>query len=237
VTAAKLDVSRAQADLAVLGARISPASTFDLQLTQLKIKGAEERLAVARQARQQLVVRARSGGTVTSLLTRAGAPVDGSTPIVTVSDLAHLAVSVNLSEFDAARVKRGLPARISVDALGGKLFTGKVLFAALTGSDSGGGGVVTFPVEVALNRAAGVKPGMNVSVRIIVAERRHVLGIPLEAVSKDDEDRSVVTVINSAGRTSLRPVKLGLSNNKSVEIVHGLRVGERLVLAPSQEGD
>jgi HlyD family secretion protein len=99
-----------------------------------------------------------------------------------------------------------------------------VLFAALAGSDSGGG-VVTFPVEVGLDRVAGVKPGMYVSVRIIVAERRHVLEVPLEAVSKDDADRSVVTVINAAGRPSIRSVKLGLSNNKNVEIVQGLRLG------------
>ncbi|MEO8553977.1 MAG: NTP transferase domain-containing protein, partial [Kofleriaceae bacterium] len=45
----------------------------------------------------------------------------------TVADLRHLAVSVALSEFDAARVKRGQRALVSVDALGGRRFPGKVL--------------------------------------------------------------------------------------------------------------
>jgi macrolide-specific efflux system membrane fusion protein len=78
---------------------------------------------------------------------------------------------------------------------------------------------------------------MNASVRIIIAERRHVVEVPLEAITKDDEDRSVVTVINAAGRTSLKPVELGLSNNKSVEILKGVQAGQRIVIAPSEAGD
>ena len=109
-----------------------------------------------------------------------------------------------------------------------------MLFAALTGTDNAG--VVTFPTRVGLTRSAGLKPGMNVSVRIIVAERRNVVAVPLEAVSRDDEDRPFVTVEPGSGRTSIRRVKLGLANNKNVEIVKGLRAGERVVLAESQGG-
>ena len=236
VTAAEFEVSKAEGDLAALLARSSPASPFDIRLARLKLSAADGKLAVARTAEQELTVRATTPGTVTSVTTRVGAPVDGSTPVATVSDLADLAAMVNLSEFDAAQVQRGQHARVSVDALGGKVFPGTVLFAALSGSDNGSG-VVTFPVLVGLKTTAGVKPGMNASVRIIVAQRRNVLEVPLEAITKDDEDRPAVTVMDAKGRTSLKPVKLGLANNKSVEIVKGVRAGERLVVAPSEEGD
>jgi HlyD family secretion protein len=173
---------------------------------------------------------------VTSLLTVAGAPVDGTTPVAAVADLDHLAVSVGLSEFDAAQVKTGLDAIVRVDALGGKAFPAKVGFTALSGVDSGGG-VVTFPVQIALDKSRGLKPGMNVSVRIIVAERRDVVEVPLEAVSRDEEDRSTVTLIGSSGKPTTRPVTLGLANNKSVEIVRGLRAGDRIALAQSEGGE
>jgi multidrug efflux pump subunit AcrA (membrane-fusion protein) len=61
--------------------------------------------------------------------------------------------------------------------------------------------------------------------------------VPLEAVTKNGEDHPAVTVMDAKGRTSLKPVKLGLANNKSVEILKGVRAGQRLVLAPSEEGD
>ena len=235
VAAAKADVGKAEGDLAALLARRAPASPFDIRLARLKLSAADERLALARRAEEQLTVRATTAGTVTEVLTRVGAPVDGSTPVATVSDLSDLAAMVNLSEFDAAAVKRGQPARVSVDALGGKVFLGTVLFAALSGNDNGSG-VVTFPVLVGLKNLNGVKPGMNASVRIITAERRNVLEVPLEAVSKDDEDRPAVTVMDAKGRTSLKPVQLGLANNKSVEIVKGVHAGQRLVVAPPEEG-
>ena len=232
VMAARLDVQRAEADLGVLRIRGGPASATDIHLALLKVEAARGRLALARFAERLLTVRAPSGGTVTGLLTVRGAPVDASTPIATVADLDHLAVSVDLSEFDAARVQRDLPAVVSVDALGGKSFPGKVRFVGLTGVDSGG--VVTFPVRIGLAPAAGLKPGMNVSVRIIVAQQHDVVRVPLEAVTPDEEGHPTVTVIDAAGRTSPRRVTLGLANNKDVEIASGLRAGERVVLAGGQ---
>jgi multidrug efflux pump subunit AcrA (membrane-fusion protein) len=232
VTSARLDIRKAEADLAVLRARGGPASSFDLGLAQLKIEAARARLALARFTEEQLTVRAPASGTVTGLLTVTGAPVDASTPVATVADLQHLAVSVDVSEFDAALVRGGLPAVVKVDALGGKPFPGKVMFVGLTGVDNGG--VVTFPVRVGLSNVADLKPGMNVSVRVIVAKRHDVVRVPLEAVARDDNGHPIVNVLGPNGRSSTRRVKLGLANNKDVEVVRGLRAGERVALAASQ---
>lgn len=237
---ARLDVLRAEADLAVLRARGGPASSIDVALARLKVVGAQLRLANARLARPLLTVRAPSRGTVTGLLTVVGAPVDPLTPIASVADLERLAVNVDLSEFDVAKVRPGLPAVVSVDALGGKSFPGKVLFAALTGTNTGG--VVTFPVRVGIAHTRGLRPGMNVSVRIVVAKREDVVQVPVEAVSRDEEDHAVVKVIDANGETSPRIVTLGLSSNKNVEIVKGLRAGEHVALPQTagqgqEEGD
>lgn len=237
VAAARFDVLKAEADFAVLRARGGPASPIDIALARLKVLGAQLRLANARIAKPLLTVRAPSRGTVIALLTAPGAPVDSLTPIASVADLDRLAVNVDLSEFDVAKVRPGLKAVVSVDALGGKSFSGKVLFTALSGTNTSG--VVTFPVRVGVAHAHGLRPGMNVSVRIIVARRRHVVQVPLEAVSRDDEDRAVVNVVDATGKTSKRRVTLGLASNKNVEIVSGLRPGQRVALpqAGGQEAD
>jgi multidrug efflux pump subunit AcrA (membrane-fusion protein) len=233
VTLARLDVRKASADLSVLKLRGGPASAFDIDLARLKVEAARARLALAGFAARQLTVRAPADGTVTSVLTVPGAPVDASTPIATVAALQSLAVNVDLSEFDVARVKIGLPAMVSVDALGGRSFRGKVQFVGLTGVENGG--VVTFPVRLGLQHVAGLKPGMNVSVHIVVARRRHVVQVPLEAVSRDTGGPTV-RVLDATGKQVTRPVKLGLANNKNVEIKHGITAGQRVVLAGSQGG-
>jgi RND family efflux transporter MFP subunit len=236
IATSRLDVRRAEADLSVLLTRGGPAASDDVSIAQLKVDAARIRLALARINLRLLTVRAPAPGTVTGTLTVPGAPVDTTTPIVTVADLDRLAVSVDLSEFDVAKVRRGLKAAVSVDALGGESFSGIVLFAAPTGTENGG--VVTFPVRVGLSRSGGLRPGMNVSVRIVVAQRRNAVLVPLEAVSQDG-DEPTVTVIADSGE-SQRTVKLGLSNNKSAQIVEGLRPGERVVLpeaAPTEGGE
>jgi multidrug efflux pump subunit AcrA (membrane-fusion protein) len=77
---------------------------------------------------------------------------------------------------------------------------------------------------------------MNVSVHIVVAQRRDVVQVPLEAVSRDEDDNPIVTTIDSSGGAAPRKVKLGLANNKNVEIVRGLRAGDRIELPESQGG-
>jgi RND family efflux transporter MFP subunit len=231
VQTARLNLERAQGDLAALLARGGAAAPADLALTRDKVRAAEERLAAARRTGDALTVRAPSGGTVTAVLTRIGAPVDATTAIATVARLDHLGVDVDLSEFDVADVKPGQPARISIDALGGRKFAGRVLSAALTGTDSGGG-VITYPVRVSLPHVPGVRTGMNVSVRVIVAEKRHVLQVPLEAVTHDG-DEATVSLINAQGEPAPKRVKLGLANNKVVEIVSGLRAGQEVVVEQS----
>jgi RND family efflux transporter MFP subunit len=236
VTTARLDVRKAQADLAVLRARGGPASPLDIGLAQLKVNAAQARLDSASFARKLLTVRAPWNGVVTGLTTVQGAPVDPTTPVATVADLSRLSAIVDLSEFDAAQVRKGLRALVAVDALGGRTYRGRVTFATPTGMNNGG--VVIFPVQVGLVRSKGVKPGMNVSVRIITARRNNVLQVPLEAVFRDDEDRPLVTVIGTEGDTATRRVRIGLSNNQNVEIVRGLRAGEQVVLpAMEEEGE
>jgi multidrug efflux pump subunit AcrA (membrane-fusion protein) len=227
VIAARLDVSKAEADLVVLRARGGPASPIDIELAQKKVEAAGSRLADARAAEQLLTVRTPTAGTVRAVLTAQGAPVDTSTPIAAVADLESIEATVDLSEFDVAQVKRRMKATVAVDALGGEAIPGKVRFVALTGSDTSG--VVSFPVQVSLTEPEGVKPGMNVSVRIIVAQRRNVVQVPVEAVTGEDEEASL-TVLDAAGEPVPRRVTLGLANNKRVEIVKGLRAGELVVL-------
>ena len=244
-TSARLELQRAESELRALESGPSPtalaaahsaaaaaAARLAFVSSQPKVKAARALLTSARLAARMLTVRAPAAGTVTALFTAQGAPVDPSTPIVAVADLQHLVASVDLSEFDVARVRRGQKAVVSVDALGGRAVPGSVRLVALTGNDSGG--VVSFPVTISLDRTKGLRAGLNASVRIIVAQRTGVVKVPLEAVSSDAAGNSVVTVVDASGHTSARRVTLGLEDNKSVEITKGLSAGERVALPVPQ---
>jgi HlyD family secretion protein len=235
VSAAHLELLRAQADLRTLRIAMRKASTgqgstaeLPVRLGLLKIQSAQNRLSAALAAQGLLDVTSPWSGTVSAVYVSDGAHVDATTAIVSVSDLNNLAVNVNLSEFDVAQVEVGMKAVVSVDALGGETFPGTVEFVALTGTDTGG--VVTFPVRVGLEDTEDLKPGMNTSVRIVVAKKANVVRVPLEAVSTNDADQEFVMVLDESGQQTEVEVETGLENNERIEIVEGLKAGARVVL-------
>jgi RND family efflux transporter MFP subunit len=233
VAAARFDLRKAQADLAVVGQRGSPAEPTDLALARLKVNVSAQRLALAQETANRLTVRANASGAVTSVLTAEGAPVDATTPVMRVQDLSHLVVAVDLSEFDVGRTRVGAPARVGVDALGGRRFTGSVMDVSLSGTDSNG--VVNFPVMIALDSAGQLRPGMSVSARIVVASRQGVVRIPVAAV-KDAGGNPSVMVKGASGALVSRPVKLGLADPQYVEVRSGLQVGERVLTSAANQG-
>lgn len=233
VSSARTEAARAQADLAVLRQRGAPATATDLAIAELRVRAAEEQLNLARTLMERLSVRATGGGTVTSILTAEGAAVDATTPLMRVQDLDHLAVTVNLTEFDVGKTAVGAPTRISADGLGGKAYAGEVADVALSGDTTGG--VVTFPVIVAVADAEGLRPGMSVSVRIVVAAATDVLRVPVDAIEERDGRDATVVVRTRSGKTSDRSVRLGLVGASYAEVRSGLAAGDKVVVPTDEE--
>lgn len=236
IATARSEVRRARADLAVLRQRGAPASAIEQAVARLRVVASRQRLGLAQHLAGQLTVRARASGTVTSVLTTAGAAVDPTTPLMRVQNLGNLVVALELSEFDVAHVRVGELTRVSVDALGGRQVKGHVIDVSSTGTEIGG--VVNFPVTIALKTAggagAGVRPGMSVSARIVTRIRRNVVRIPSAAVSGGE--RPTVMVRGPSGTLTRHTVELGLEGPTMVEVRSGLRAGE-MVLLPAGGGE
>lgn len=228
VSAAQAEVTLAAADLAIVRQRGAPASDTEIALARLRVDVAAQQLKMAEDLRKRLVVRAPAKGTVTSVLTAAGSAVDTATPLFRVQDLDNLVVSVNLTEFDVSRTRDAAPVSIRADALGGRPYAGEVLDVALSGQDSGG--VVTFPVIASVDEADGLRPGMSVSVRVIVDSREDVLRIPVEAIEDREGKEATVNVRTKSGEVTQRDIELGLVGSTYAEVRSGLRGGDRVVL-------
>ncbi|MGH8894504.1 MAG: efflux RND transporter periplasmic adaptor subunit, partial [Actinomycetes bacterium] len=234
VSAARTGVAQAGADLAVLRQRGAPASKTDLAIAGLRVNVAEQQLRLARELTDRLTVRAPASGTVTSVLAAQGSAVDATSPLVRVQDLANLVVSLDLTEFDVSRTRVGAPVRISADALGGRPYSGTVADVALSGADTGG--VVTFPVIASLDEPEGLRPGMSVSVRIVVASAPDAVRLPLDAIEERDGKSATIRVRTESGSIKDRDVELGLVGNAYAEVRSGLRAGEKVVI-PSDDDE
>jgi membrane fusion protein, multidrug efflux system len=147
--------------------------------------------------------------------------------LFTIADLSTIVVRVPVSELVVTTLREGSTARVSFDALPGRVLTGRIrrIFPAADSSTR------LVPVEVALSGAAArdVKPGFLGRVEFALSTRENVLLVPGTAVLENPRGAVVYVVAN--GLASLREVERGTTIEGNVEIVSGLTEGDSVVVA------
>lgn len=137
-----------------------------------------------------------------------------------------------IDEIDITRVAVGQDAILTVDALPGQKLNGSVRFVSPFGTLQAG--VVNFPVEIYLDKNENVdllRGGLTATADIITGKRDNVLMVPNRAIKGLAGDFWVDVVTKaSTATTEKRPVKTGLQNKKSTEIISGLKEGEQVLI-------
>ncbi len=93
-----------------------------------------------------------------------------------------------------------------------------------------------FPVEITLEQTDGavLRAGYSANAHIIIEKREDVLMIP-ERVVTFSGDTAWVTVDLGGGQTERRIIETGLSDAINIEVVSGLREGERVREKPTRK--
>lgn len=157
---------------------------------------------------------------------------------------SRLLVRVGINEVDIPRVRLGAPVVVRVDALPNVSWAGHVTeiapassnaFSDAAGGGAGGGGqsaIARFSVKVGLDGGdARLRPGMTAAVDIISRRRGRVILAPLEAVPGTGAT-ATVSVLTGVKTQEKRALTLGLRDDADVEVLHGLRAGDRIVVPP-----
>lgn len=153
-----------------------------------------------------------------------GAFAGANTVILAVVDISTVRLVANIVERDFKRVRRGIPARVEVDAFPGEQFTGQVSRVAPVFDPA----TRTASIEIEVpNPGYRLKPGMYARVRLTVEERANALTVPRNAVVDVDGKRGVFLIEEQIAR--FHPVTTGLQDGERVEVVDGLAEGERVV--------
>ena len=155
----------------------------------------------------------------------------GTGAAVVIADLSKLQVGVTISEVDIAKIKVGQAAQLTLDALPGQTYDGKVISIGPVGTVTQG--VVNYPVIISVsNPDASIMPGMTANLAITVDQRQNVLLVPLRAV-RTQGNQKIVTVLYQGQQIAV-PVTVGLTNDQSAEITSGLKAGDEVVLNATQ---
>lgn len=141
---------------------------------------------------------------------------------------------VMVHEASLKKVHPGLPVVITVDALPGRQFMGKVDFIApLPDAQSMwmNPDLKVYNTQISIEgEESALRTGMSCRVEIIVAHYDDALYVPVQSVLQIGGQPTVYVVNGSA--IERRAVKVGLDNNRMIHILEGLKEGEKVLLNP-----
>lgn len=151
--------------------------------------------------------------------------VDNKAPVAVIMNSKTLFVQVNAEEADVSRLKVGQKAIATFDALDGLKLNGEISFISLI-SQTSNNGIVTYEVKVVIDNPGKkkIREGMTVSLEFVLSEARDVLTAPVSAVRNVAGKPSVQ---NTAGEWL--PLTTGFTDGKYVEIISGVKAGEKLM--------
>ena len=155
--------------------------------------------------------------------------------MVTIVDNSVKKFEMEVDELDIAKVKVGQDVIITIDALNGQEYTGKVSNINTIGKSVAG--ITSYTVTIELENAPEIYAGMNVDADIQITSIQDVMRVPLSAVRKgnfvykkvsdetyQDEDTSV-----PMGYQKVK-IEIGQNNSDYIEILSGLEEGDTVLV-------
>ena len=161
------------------------------------IAQAEGALRQINEALSKTVIYSPVTGTISSLTSRAGERVVGTsqfagTEVMRIADLDNMEARVNVNENDVVGVKVGDPARISVDAYPDREIRGivrEIASTALTRNLGTQEEVTNFEVKISIpDRSLKLRPGMSATADIETATVKNVVAVPIQSVTVRSTD-------------------------------------------------
>jgi HlyD family secretion protein len=220
---------------------------FDHARIQLDLE--RERLQLLKEGRIQRarggvdsIIRAPAPGTVLERLVNQGDPVvpltsfQAGTPLMTIADMGSLLFKGTVDEIDVGKLREGMSVRIQIGALPSAHVDGRLTKIAPKAKEQEGS--TLFDVEIAITSAndTRLRAGYSANADIVIEEKKDVLTIPERLVTFEN-GKSFVEVprADPKAEPEKREVKVGLSDGLNVEVVAGLKAGEKIVERPPKE--
>ncbi len=194
---------------------------WDISEAQIKA------LSQSGETKRTLTFRSPVSGIVTEKKAVQGMRFMPGEELYQVVDLSSVWVVADVFEQDIGLVKSGTTAKVRINAYPDKLFEGKVSYVYPTLNAM----TRTVPVRIELaNPGLLLKPAMFAQVELPVSAKGPVVTVPVSAVI-DSGTRQIVLVEAKEGRYEPREVKLGARSDNFIEVIEGVKDGERVVVA------
>jgi membrane fusion protein (multidrug efflux system) len=188
----------------------------------LRVAEAALQLAEAKLAKTE--IKAPFSGIIGLRVVSVGDYVKEGADVVNLESIDPLKVDFRVPETYLGQVQVGQTLQVSLDALPGKTFEGKV-FAVNPLVDAAGRAIVIR--AIVRNADTSLRPGMFARVRLITRQDKDALVVPEQAIVPLGDEQFVFRVVD--GKAARVKIDVGQRRDGKVEIVRGLAAGDLVV--------
>ncbi len=201
-------------------------------LALVRLNQAEQAIRFTAERLKETVIRAPYDGAITQRFVHPGEPVQAMfiTPLVEIQEMSVLELLFSLPQESLSKVKKGTPVLFRVEGLpGGQGMA--VLDTIFPANDEA---TRAFRCRaIVQNPSQILRPSLLAQVGVVKRQLPNVLAVPRGALTETLTGWKATVV--AEGRREVREVKVGLITfMDSVEILDGLREGERVLLANAE---
>lgn len=214
----------------------------------LRYKIAGERLELLERGRIKMsnreidsIIRSPNSGIVLSQSVFQGDPVvpltnyQPGTELCSLADMASLLFKGTVDEIDVGKTVTGMDAEIQIGALPDTKLAGQVIRIFPKAKKEGN--ATLFDIEISIDKTTGVtlRAGFSATASIRIRERKQVPMLPERLVLFEGGKRFVEVPEGQGLKTKKVEVTTGLSDGLNIEILSGVKEGEKVVERPPRE--
>ena len=198
----------------------------DLEQAKIGLKKAEADLISAKKALRDTKIKAPISGIINKRMVEYGQFIAGGMPVFEVVNTAKLKIWIKVPEKDIFKVNKGQEVNISIPAIPGKTYTGRINAIGEKADNA-----MRFDVEVILNNpndSSHLKAGLFAEATIPV-EATETIIIEKMALTGSRQNPSVFVI--EGDKATKRDIITSESDDKYIEVVKGLEEGEQVVVS------
>lgn len=149
------------------------------------------------------------------------------TTIASVANMGEMIFEGKLDESEVGKVKENMDIILTIGAIDKESFGARLEYIAPKGTTENGAIQFLIRASISKDNSAFLRAGYSANADIILDKKDKVLAIP-ERVLQFEKDKAFVEVETQQQRFEKRYVKTGLSDGINIEIVEGVKKGDKL---------
>jgi len=217
---------------------------IDLGSARDRLQLIQEGHVSGRGEKMETIVRSPSAGILLERLVNPGDSVvpltsyQEGTKLATIADMSDLIFKGTVDEIDVGKLKPGLPVRLKIGALPDKIVTGHLTRIAPQAIEKDNAKLFEVEIELDAHDDVLLRAGYSANADVVIREKKDILLVPERLVIFDEGGTKSFVEIPGNGpeaQPQKVPVETGLSDGLNIEVITGLKAGDKVVQRPPRK--